>query len=1139
MAEDLAFPQQGNEDNGAGDPGNKKEPKRRKKIRRGKSTRNALSKFKFLVNNVRGVKSKLTTIKRIIQEEEPVMVALMETKMREGENFQLPGYKIKRVDRDEEGGGVLIAFKETLSDIWICTREYKQHDCEMVWIKMENTKIKIKIGVVYMPQESRTHLEVLKKIYEEIETEIKEAAENGYSLLLTGDFNCKVGDCIKGNTSEVTKGGRIFNSIIKRNKLALGNAQSICEGLWTRIDGLQKSVIDYVVMFEDDLCILEQMEIDESKSSTPYYIETSTNERKYTDHCMIMGSINMKVKETIQPTYVKIMGEKGWSKFRKEIKEKKISELIDERCVKTSYTEWSKAVLKIKNTCSRKAKIRRTWKVNRKLTVEKKEITRELKKITNREQVLLLKRRRKIIIQQIEEEEHKQEYNRIRKIVDEIKQSGGVNSNAFWKARSEICETPGEAAHAIADKHGKLQESPIEIKQVYSEWFQELLKTRNGETAIEKETEEIIQLIWDSMETIAEGQPARKTSAAEVEEIINKLDPKKAKDTCSWKNTIMKEGGEEMIKSIQKIVEKVDEQRVIPDEWQEMHIKATHKKGDKTLMSNKRGLFLTNNVSKVYERIVKERNAESYRAGVSEWANGGLKIRAAIDNVLIITSIIEQNKYLKRNTYLTLTDAEKCFDKLWLQDGVFELWRSGTDIRDCVMVKKLNEKAKIVVRTPVGNTEPFYLEDIVRQGSVYGPQICISSMDRINFVGKDVITYYGPSLPIRAVAFIDDVNGTGGGRVADNLIHNCNIMEERKKMTFNNKNTKTEYMVIGGIDEEPYTVTDKVKNGRIERVAEHKALGTWFDESGEYGINIKKKKEKLQYMITITKNEAHPNNIGVFTIDARLNLGEVVVITSIVYNAEAFHEYKDHEVKELEQVQHTILTGILELPSSTPYYPLLMETGWWTVRGRLVYKKLMLYHNIVTSDEKRVVKKMIKVQKETNRSTTWYGSIRTIIGEFGIEMEAETTMKSRWKKHVKQKINEVMEAEIRGKCYTMSKARTVKEDRYTRKEYLSTTGFHNSKKILKSRMHMSKLPGNYKGNGEGICPLCHEGKGNLEHYFQCRSVRLLVDEWKVTVSDLRSLEIEKMKAVANFIEKVEMMLEPMKILGGKKGKNVK
>ncbi len=1086
------------------------------------------------MNNVRGLKSKLTTTTRIIEEEEPVMVVLVETKLMEGETIKLPGYEIARVDRDEEGGGVLVALKTTLTNIWICTREYKRHGCEMIWIKMNNNKIKMKIGVVYMPQESRTKLDTLKEIYREIETEIQEAAENGFSLLLLGDLNCKIGSVIRGNKDEITKGGRLLNAMIKRNKLAVGNSQEICEGLWTRIQGQEKSVIDYVIMFEEDVKILQEMMIDEQKLITPYYVDNTINQRVYTDHCMVVGTLNINLTEAEQPKYVKVMGEKGWARFRGEIEEMKLSELIDNRPIKASYTEWGNAVMRIKNKCSRKVKARRMWKVGRKLTVAKKNLTRELRKAVDKEQIVFLKAKRKIIIEQLEEEEHKQEYNRISNIVEEIKRAGGVNSNTFWEVRNKICnKKTDEVAHAIVDKSGNLQENPEEIKRVYLEWYQDLLTLRRGETKAEKEADEIIDLMWKSMKTIAESQPARRTTEEEVERIINKLDVKKAKDSSNWKNNIMKEGGKEMVLSIQKIVEKVDEQNVVPDEWQEMDIKAIHKKGEKTLMGNKRGLFLTNNVSKVYERIVKERNAEKYRAGISEWANGGIKNRAGIDNVLILTAIIEQNQYLKRNTYLTVTDAEKCFDKLCLLDGIHELWRSGTDIRDCCMIKKLNEKAKVVVRTPVGNTEPFYLEDIVRQGSVYGPQICISSMDRINMVGKDVVTYYGPSLPIKAVAFIDDVNGAGGGKVGDNLINNCNILEERKKMTFNNKNGKTEYMVIGGFDEEPYTITNTVKKGRIQRVQEHKTLGTWFDETGEYGININKKKGKLQYMISTTKSEANPKNIGVYATDARLKLAEVVVIISLLHNAEAFHEYKEQEITDLEKIQHTLLLGILELPSSTPYYALLMETGWWNMIGRLAYRKLMLYHNIVNSDDKRVIKQLIGVQKEMNRMTTWYGSIKREIDTYGIELEAENTLKSKWKKHVKKKIGEKMESDIREKCKTMSKARTVKNDVYKKKEYLSFASFYDTKKILKARLHMSKLPGNYKGRGEGICPLCNVEKGNFEHYFDCRYTRQLVAEWDVEKGDLESSEKEKLRAVANFIEKVEIMLEPTKIFGSR------
>ena len=266
------------------------------------------------------------------------------------------------------------------------------------------------------------------------------------------------------------------------------------------------------------------------------------------------------------------------------------------------------------------------------------------------------------------------------------------------------------------------------------------------------------------------------------------------------------------------------------------------------------------------------------------------------------------------------------------------------------------------------------------------------------------ITKITSTMSNNKVVFVDDVTGMGGCAVANNLIYNCSILEERKKFTFNNKLGKTEYMIIEPQHSEEQAVTNKVKKGSIQRTGECKPLGTWFDETGNYGINIKKKKEKLQFMISTTRNEAHPKNIGVLAVEARLKLAEVVVLQSIMYNAEAYHHYHDKELLELERVQHAILIGILELPGSTPYYPLLMETGWWLMSARLAYKKLMLYQNIITSDNKRVTKKLIQVQKEEGRATTWYSSIEREIHKYKIELEAASSIKSTWKKHVKEKI---------------------------------------------------------------------------------------------------------------------------------------
>ena len=120
-----------------------------------------------------------------------------------------------------------------------------------------------------------------------------------------------------------------------------------------------------------------------------------------------------------------------------------------------------------------------------------------------------------------------------------------------------------------------------------------------------------------------------------------------------------------------------------------------------------------------------------------------------------------------------------------------------------------------------------------------------------------------------------------------------------------------------------------------------------------------------------------------------------------------------------------------------------------------------------------------------------------------------------------------MEEEVREECQMKRKSRLVRNDKYEKKGYLGKLNVQDTKKILKVRLNMCKIPGNYKGKSEGICPLCHDGEGNIEHYFQCTGVYVLAETWGVQRSDLESQEEEKMIRVAKFIEKVECMLEPV------------
>ena len=272
----------------------------------------------------------------------------------------------------------MLVYKRCLKNIMTTTAEIKIHNAEMLWTKIDNAKNRIiNIGVIYMPQESRTPLIKLTQVYKEMAEKIAEIGQKGESILILGDMNCKVGSMIMGNTEEITKGGRLLLKLLKKFKLKIVNADSCCEGLWTRIEGSCRSVLDYVMVFEEDMNLVEQMEVDEEKDITPYYIEKTGGKdvRKYTDHCMISAKMNINFQEDRSKTYALVLDEEGYKHFRERLSEEKISCLFDkEEDIRKSYAKWNDAVLGIRDSCSRRVKIRKKWKVCRKLTVANKKI---------------------------------------------------------------------------------------------------------------------------------------------------------------------------------------------------------------------------------------------------------------------------------------------------------------------------------------------------------------------------------------------------------------------------------------------------------------------------------------------------------------------------------------------------------------------------------------------------------------------------------------------------------------------------------------------------------------------------------------------------------------------------------------------
>ena len=359
----------------------------------------------------------------------------------------------------------------------------------------------------------------------------------------------------------------------------------------------------------------------------------------------------------------KYMGQKEYGTFMQKINDGKVSKILEMGDFKEA--KWSKTVMQIAEECSsNKRQKSSTWKANRQLRKAKKLISRKImEKKTTKGEKTLLKMQKTLIDEHIWTEMMTRKKTLIDKTVESVKQDGGVDSNTFWEVRKRIMGKKSEEKHAIRDENGEIKTDEIEIKTVYERYFCKLLGEKSRcEGKQGKETEEMVERIINSMETVAKCRKSKPVDGEVVKQVIGKLKKRKSSDREGWRNEMIQMGGEEMEKSIIRICDRVITTMEIPEEFNSMTILTIHKKNSKLMMENKRGLFLTNIISKVVERVIKKRNTEDMRENSSEMQNGGKEGRSPIDNLFMAWSIIERRKYLQQDTYMVFIDMQKCFD---------------------------------------------------------------------------------------------------------------------------------------------------------------------------------------------------------------------------------------------------------------------------------------------------------------------------------------------------------------------------------------------------------------------------------------------------------------------------------------------
>ena len=125
----------------------------------------------------------------------------------------------------------------------------------------------------------------------------------------------------------------------------------------------------------------------------------------------------------------------------------------------------------------------------------------------------------------------------------------------------------------------------------------------------------------------------------------------------------------------------------------------------------------------------------------------------------------------------------RCYKVLWLKDCLIEMKDLGYSSNDIKILYEMYKKTDIKIKTPFGEIISMEIQEVVKQGSTYGPIMCCTTTSKVNDISEKVEVKYGEIL-IGMPIFMDDIAAIGGAEDIRKGIRNCRKMEIEKKMGY-------------------------------------------------------------------------------------------------------------------------------------------------------------------------------------------------------------------------------------------------------------------------------------------------------------------------------------------------------------------
>ena len=472
---------------------------------------------------------------------------------------------------------------------------------------------------------------------------------------------------------------------------------------------------------------------------------------------------------------------------------------------------------------------------------------------------------------------------------------------------------------------------------------------------VEREVAEYTCLAQSDPDANGLGQPI---TEAEVEAALKATKSYKASTQGDLLvNELLRFGGSALAEALVPLFNMAFCNAAVPASWRAGEIICLHKKGDKSDVSNYRGITLMCALGKLYARVLNNRLMEHLEPLLHEAQCGFRVHRGCMDHIYSISQFIQGRIREGKSTYGFYLDGERAFDTVW-RDGLFhKLWAKGVRGHMWLAIRGLMNQTSCRVRIGGTLSAAFTREQGIDQGCLLSTSLYAVFIDDLaSDVSLALVARSSVPPVVQQGKYADDYNNcTENAEACQTAVSACYAHTLKWRWQANLGKNKTAVVVFGNPSalpraDPPIMWGDKA----ILEQTSYRLLGVLLSASGTWDEHLADLLQRATSRVhQLTKFLRSPD----LAVPVKLMLVKTCLLPVLEYGSAVWHA--DRRQSNLLRTQYLkALKMVLQCPVTTPTTAVMGDLGMPSLQHRWDLNKLRfefkLQHMPVTRDPQAV-----------------------------------------------------------------------------------------------------------------------------------------------------------------------------------------